>query len=336
MPTKIKPHFRSGGFYGYPELHTTQEYGFSEYISYSTSRKVNGKFTAFLPCDHKKLTKPGSIYVHSGGGGVVYNWAHPEAMPWDQLVAYGLSQAHLGLDFQENNNFEIIPFLMDWDSTMAMFSKKFIRELSYGAVTWGVMPFMSDLRSLAASLEDIHNGLLKSYEKILGKRITRRFTWNMETEIPYHKLSANGHTTVFGVVEGNNFLPQSPKELVEVLLDEIGLHLDLKTAWDVIPLSFVVDYFLPIGDMLEKLSPRGWFNPSFTLTGGYSVKYTLVDQFYSPNPNEFGDSSTWTHYVRAPGSLTLGSRPPVEPKFQSPSFRELFNSLYLGNQMRKR
>lgn len=320
--TKTKPHFRSvNGNVG--------EYGFSESISYSTSLKVNGKYTAFQRCDHKKLISAGSRYQYAGG--YVENWAHPEVLPWNVFLQYGLSQAYLELDFQENNSFELIPFLMDWDSTLAMFTKKFIRELSYGAVTWGVLPFIQDIKSLAASLQDINDGIYKSYSKINGKRITRRFPWEHYTTHDWREYRAKGHTTIFGTVTGDLVYPDSVEKAVAVFLDELGLNPDLKTLWDIIPFSFVVDYFLPIGDFLESLHPRGWFNPSFTIDGGYSVKYVVEDSIVASWP--YGGKSgpcTWTHYFRSPGSLTLKSRPPVEPKYESPSFRELFNTLYLS------
>lgn len=320
MPTYSRPHI--GQLNGKP-----YNMGHSETISYETSKKVNGYYIRHLPCDHRKLISPGGTFI--AGSNVFANWAFSEQIPWGLLQQYGRSQAHIGLDFQENNTFELLPFLADWDSTLAMFSKKFFRELSYGAVTWGVMPLLSDLSSLCNSLEDIRGGILQSYNKVLGKKISHRIPWTHKIDYGANVHTADGYTTIFGNVSGDIALPDSPAKAFAAFMDEIGFHPDLKTAWDVIPLSFVADYFLPIGDFLESLSPRGWFNPTFVVSGGYSVKFTVKQ-------TKVGyDSCTWTNYLRVPQTLNLGSRPVVQPKFESPSFRELFNSLYLGTSLKK-
>jgi len=39
-----------------------------------------------------------------------------------------------------------------------MFSLKFIKSISYGSFTWGIMPFLNDVRALTDSYKDITLG----------------------------------------------------------------------------------------------------------------------------------------------------------------------------------
>lgn len=56
----------------------------------------------------------------------------------------------------------------------------------------------------------------------------------------------------------NNFL-QLAYELI-AKLHKLGLQVNAYTAWDAIPFSFVADWFLPIGDYLERLDAIQWFS----------------------------------------------------------------------------
>lgn len=66
-----------------------------------------------------------------------------------------------------------------------------------------------------------------------------------------------------------------------VLLKRTGLALDAYNTWDMIPLSFVLDWFLPIGDFLEDFS-QNWVADSAifdiaTITTSWKWKHTIQD-----------------------------------------------------------
>jgi len=253
-------------------------------------------------------------------------------VPTAAITEFGKSQAVIELDFQKDNSFEIIPFLMDWDDTMAMFSAKFAKNISYGAVNWGILPFISDVKSLAASLDAINGKIASSYEKILGKRITRRSSWAKTFPLqPWVDYEVQGTTTISGYITGNVQFPDSITSALAVFLDELGFHPDAKTIWDIIPLSFVGDYFLPIGDWLESFHPRGWFNPSMEFTGGLTVSAKITERYkYSGHS---GGGLKYDYYNRLGQTvMSIPIRPPVQPEFKSPSFRELFNTAYVSRR----
>lgn len=296
------------------------------------SAKTNGFYRSFNPVTHYKMLTPGDYVFNSG------RWQcsmlHHIKSASGLIYSNAISKAFVKLDFQDNNNFELIPFLMDWDSTIAMFSKKFLKEISYGAVTWGVLPFVSDVKSLVGTLKDINSGIADSYNKIIGKRISRRVPFRDSFDDGYFKLDVTGHINYNGFISGELAYPNNALDSILLFLDELGVNPDLKTLWDIIPLSFAVDYILPIGDMLETAHPRGWFNPQFVVTGAHSVKAEIT--LTGLGKTHTGPGGTYKMYIRHPGALVLGSRPSVDPKFETPDLKEIFNLAYLKLSTSKR
>lgn len=257
----------------------------------------------------------------------------------DKFKQEAYNTVHLGLDFQENNNFELLPFLFDLDDTLAMFTKKFWAQLSYGSLSWGVLPFISDLKSLIDTCRDIQSDLAKSYEKYVGKRVTRRFTYKKYFLSTSKSGSWNQLYEGTVVLQGNivDFdMPDTAFEASLVLLDELGLNLDLKTVWDVIPFSFVLDYFLPIGDALEALHPRGWFSPRFKFNGTVSFDIEITSTWNRGLTSNvaYAPSNARVYWRDIINDNTLSTRPTVEPEWTCPSWREIFNTYYLSEGIR--
>jgi hypothetical protein len=145
-------------------------------------------------------------------------------IPW-----FVRNYAYVPLDFQENNSFEIIPFLVDLDDTLAMFGKKFAQSLTYGGLTWGVLPFISDVKSLAATVGDILSGIHNTVEKMSPPQ-ARRVPLKVKDHDGYYSLvDIDGTITMTGSWDVGSIIPDSPEEILQFLLDEIGFHPDLKT-----------------------------------------------------------------------------------------------------------
>lgn len=283
-------------------------------------------------CTHAKTV--------SKGNQVYYGWYECDYPPlWFIPVADVLNAArnymYLPLDFQENNDFEIIPFLVDLDDTIAMFSLKFLKSISYGGFTWGIRPFMSDVKSLMNTVGDLQDGIIKSVEKYAGKRVHRRIPLEFEMSGIHSRLQCSGYITLTGYPDMNSAVPSNSRDAFLAFLDEIGLHLDLKTVWDVIPMSFALDYLFPVGDILESIHPRGWYCPTISFTGGYSINLN-VDVWTTGYWAGYGGKAKL--YYRSPESanLTLTTRPPVVPEWKWPGITETFNLWYLfGKNKRK-
>jgi hypothetical protein len=246
-------------------------------------------------------------------------------------------------DPRDNNKFELIPFLADIDGTFAMFSKKFLKDLSYGAVTWGILPFISDVKAFATSLRDILNQN-RNVKGVVRINRTRNFSYVDDLQIYrptrsfYPEEIASSYDCVLRV---NGYSTYEPPNFDEkfgklfFLLDELGVHPDLKTAWDIIPLSFVVDYFLPIGDILESLHPRGWGTSAYSFTGFHTVSGLGC---YSPS-YFYGEKQLFNYlpvFVRRYDRQYLVKyQMPKTPAFKAPSLKEVFNTAYLTTVLKK-
>lgn len=74
----------------------------------------------------------------------------------------------------------------------------------------------------------------------------------------------------------NNIIADATNKFF-INLNSVGLNLSLYNAWDLVPLSFVVDWVLPIGDCLEDLQDT-WYSTRLEFAGiSKSYKVTVSD-----------------------------------------------------------
>lgn len=341
MSTRTRASNYSVGRYNYL---TGDPYGLLEARGTTEIISEFAHFKGVSSCNHRKLISPANgPYGRLGSITHVMN-DHPcegDSVPipgsltnnintiWNQQLA-GEAQ---------NNQFELIPFLADLDGTFAMFTKKFIREISYGSVTWGILPFIADCQAMINSLRDLF-GRYGKYSHCT--KISRRKPVFYET--PFTGYSTGGTFAIYqfnGVVSTTGvqtFNPVNTSKVLgkaQLLLDELGVHPDLRTAWDIIPLSFVVDYFIPIGDLLGSLQPRGWGSTSYTFTGFQTFRglYEVAYDYYGYHGGTNYVPAIWSIYQRNFRQSYSPTVPEVE--FTAPSLKEVFNAVYLQGLLRK-
>lgn len=258
------------------------------------------------------------------------------------------------MEFQKNNRFEVLNFLAEIDDTIAMFSSRFLKSLTrrrivgnkvkttgisggaYGALTWGVVPFISDLVSVRDSLSDIFGGgLQRSLEKSEQSSVVVPVNKEIYEYIAGDPWYIRG--SVHGTLRltGSFYLPDnlSGWDYYNIFLDELGFNPDLKTAWDLIPMSFVADYFLPIGDLLEQIHPRGWFKPVMEYSGRLSAKLNTVSYYSSVyDPTVRVATAKGRYYFRGSMSQSIAPQPgkPLKFNWKAPNMRELFNTAYVA------
>lgn len=211
------------------------------------------------------------------------------------------------------------------DDTVALFTKKFWSSLTYGKVTWGVLPFVSDVKHVLKTI--------KNAEKSLDL-----FDYSDEVKINLSQpaISNSPEASLVGLFRfsGKGSVPPSPFRDIDAALDRLAIHPDTNTAWDGLPLSFAVDYIFPIGKALEDIRESGWIR-NITFSGWATWDLTLESSDYTAYPAAFNHQlkSTTHHYNRSyvvnrPLSLDIQAfsddrRPEV------PDFTECFNLLYL-------
>jgi hypothetical protein len=219
-----------------------------------------------------------------------------------------------------SSEFGIIQFFAELDDTIGLFALRFWKSLSYGSFTWGVMPFINDLKALIKSIENLEKDL-------------SRFSYEDSTEIEVPDFDQRegkyGFVTSYGKVKlrKTGLGDISFQHPGSVFLDRVGFQPDLATAWDLVPLSFVVDYLIPIGDWLDSLRPGGWVQVMY-FTGWITIKYdctvTHYNLDYSPSSHTY-DMKVFSRY-HSNDVLVVETK---TPDFDVPSFRQLFNILYI-------
>ena len=298
----------------------------------------------FNPCLHCKCLSKWSGTVYEGSSNYSVKGYADALVPRTFFTNKVLPFAHSLLlptyDFQKDNKANLLVGLFEMDDTIKLFSSKFWRELSYGSVNWGLLPLYSDLVSLAITLDSIYSRRIQNElanKSIQNRVIYRKFTYS-DNSPNGNKLSFEGSIRFSGILSFDTSSYSASSAALRILLDELGVHPDLSTLWDIIPLSFVVDYFLPVGDLIDKVHPRGWFNPSFRLTGSCTVKGTVsynhpvsnqIKNLSGVNTAKCFDRRIFTNYAqkRVPSS---------EIEFTAPSVKQIVDTGYIGLSKRTR
>lgn len=241
------------------------------------------------------------------------------------------------LGFQRNDNFQLLNLLGEFDETLKIFSKSFWKSLSYGSINWGLLPFVNDVRSVYDSFDALLTGKFSKDLSSVGSSISRRAKYDLvlENSVVGYYSTFSGVANFHGTFSLDNPLTDGQTAL-RILLDEMGFHPDLRTIWDLIPLSFVADYFIPIGDALEVSSPRGWFNPKVSFNGNCSIKGEITHTYPQHSAGGYPTAS-YDVYKRYPRlSFKRSTRRPQTVSFNKPRFKQLANVGYVARQRTRR
>jgi hypothetical protein len=228
---------------------------------------------------------------------------------------------------QTTTTFSTIQFFAELDETLAMFTRRFWRELSYGSFTWGVLPFVSELKALLESIK-------RASTRQSTYREMRRRDKLTTASFSIYPISVNFDLNWRVTAAKTGAIDTSMADEASKLLDRLGIYADLNTAWDLIPLSFVVDWILPVGKLLSAISPSGNIR-SVGFLGYNSLKLEISGRVTGGSMDRGSDSRYNTgmsfqgkYYRRYLSNelLTIGSKP---VDFEFPSILELFNMLYI-------
>lgn len=319
------------------QLHCTFGYG-SNPIQYINGPATVESITDSNPgpgsCYHIKY-EPFTGYCGYGGGQHHYGknmttqWCGsgltPPMLDRIKLMQYDLNWNKLPTSSQ----FGLLQFIAELDDTLLMFSKKFLSKLSYGAITWGVLPFVSEMKAFLDALERIfrrYSSDNSAYfyedqisESMVDEYISSGVRWRSSVDV---KVRHTGRVHM-------------PTPDILQFFDLIGFQPSLSTVWDLIPLSFALDWFIPIGSYLDNLKhSEGWVSQIYFngwTTTSLSVTIVPIDVPSDPNWKPAG-TYKYTSFERVAQGRILNDvtyKPKV--KFSLPDFMELFNTLYLAN-----
>lgn len=284
------------------------------------------------PCSHSRATTCNVGYKHNATGSYDRWYDHVLWPKSSSIALKGVDQMNWN-KLPSSTKAGIIQILAELDNTVGMFAKSFWASLNYGSWTWGVMPFVSDLVAVANAVKNIGTNLSDfDYED--------QFTLELPPDdiptIIYEGKPAkyDGQLWLGGEakVRYTGKADMSFQHPGSIALDWLGFHPDLATAWELVPFSFVVDYLYPIGDFLEQFRQGGWVKTVY-FSGWQTVKITGSVEYHHDFPGYTGyrGVSQYSSFTRYPGGFVLvaDSTPDFALEFQIPSFREMFNMLYL-------
>lgn len=159
----------------------------------------------------------------------------------------------------------LIMLLAEIDESILSLAKLLWGKLTVGDVSYGIIPIVSDVKAILSAIKRVaeFDGY---YEDTQPISLTLRDAWGGAL-IGEHIFKATGTYRL----NGNIVLPDIPVNLV---LDWIGFHPDLATAWDLVPLSFLVNYLIPVGSFLESFR-QGWVKAVY-FSGFQSIKLEIA------------------------------------------------------------
>lgn len=280
------------------------------------------------PCTHIKRNQ-GLNYVLPGWRQYI-DFDIPRGILWNPPVP-DLDWGKLPSSTEAN----IISLIAEIDEILSTLTIKFWRQLSYGAVTWGIVPLISDIKAGLKAIINIGETIDGTqYEATTHTSEKRTIpgaslccgdadwgdTWFVDKTIEYHAIGKVYYQDLGA----------------SALLDRLGFHPDLATLWDLVPFSFVVDYIIPIGNFLESYRRGGWVKAVY-FNGWVSAKARIRGHLYRGDtvPNEVPyDYSTYSRYPLS--SVLIAPEPDELPSLELPTFEEVFNMAYLGNKKLQR
>lgn len=300
------------------------------------------------PCNMSVVKRPviqmegnffaGKIVPEKGLAGLLlwnlsghFFWVEPEATMycWTSFVN---NFKHKKLP--TSNQADLLTNLAELDDTIAMLARP--KVPSYGSVKWGWMPLISDI--MAAN--DAANAVKSSY--LDGNRRTSRYNATHTIVKNSVDVMRNEHTYFHHwEVKVKHVGTVTYENDILAFYDYMGFHPSPKVLWDIVPLSFAIDYILPIGDMLKALSPtKGWVK-SVNFTGWQVITATVTEVCkayprWSKGPAE-GCTRTYVTRTYLSGSaLEQKTIPRSISPLKYPSMEQIFDLSYLAEAFNNR
>jgi hypothetical protein len=200
------------------------------------------------------------------------------------------------------------------------------KRLSY---KFGWTPTIGDLAAIFNSVLGTQ-AKLKAFKQSVGKELSftktlesvdsaKSGTFNLNNDVHY-KVEWRGYLT--GKVQYHaKYIPRPIVAVSEIdenirgLMDTLGVELDPRIAWDAIPFSFVLDWFLGVGDWLHQFRVDALQLPIDLIDSAVSYKEDyIVGSAVTVNPNGYPTDVTST--TKPPGyyeRTRLFHRMPVDP-----------------------
>lgn len=185
----------------------------------------------------------------------------------------------------------LFTFFKSTDSLFRNFSNA---NLTYA---FGWAPMVKDLTKLVKALSN-YNARIERFKRESKSKELKRYFQNVSKEeydsgwFKIEPLSGYNYSTSLGPVYNyaqvkwtrnitENFtfrytytIPElsEDQQKIRAFLDTVGLHADGAVLWELLPYSFVIDWFIPIGDYFKRKRRKWWPATINMLNCSYSRK----------------------------------------------------------------
>lgn len=229
------------------------------------------------------LYSPDSIraWGHSLSNVKIFDWGAFSQRAIEAMTPSMESGCSLGLFLYEIKE---IKSLVKWWSK----GKTFLRNLTNASLNYsfGLRPFLNDLAHLGAGLYTLRDRLAE-LKAGAGKLCVRRYSEEesyLQDEYvqneAYKRYRCHmyiPHITYTATMTYTYQFPDIDESmlLLYAFLDSVGLNLNPQIIWDAVPYTFVVDWFVNVGDFLSQLRKK-WIPIAITIKDfGVSAKYSF-------------------------------------------------------------
>jgi hypothetical protein len=162
-------------------------------------------------------------------------------------------------------------------------------------------------------VEDMHAAANVLQSPFIDKVVRGRAQGKLHAFTTYHDQYSTTYTTHDWVLRLQLQMKVSVSNWIAWRANELGLTNPLAIAWEVVPFSFVVDWFLPIGNYLQSLTDFVGLNQEDPFTTWYSVldRDYVRSWYYIPGWT-FGRKDRRVNVKR---ELVLPSPPKLQSRF---------------------
>jgi len=157
----------------------------------------------------------------------------------------------------------LIPMILNYRRTLSNLSKRGVRRLSKDAsrqwleLRYGVRPIAYDMRNLYKAINSIIDGhtRVRFYSKEEMDPLSYEISANTNNfsvgylQYDYHSLSTRTVEASAGIIADVDI------EGLKRVTRPLGLSEITQSAWELVPFSFVVDWFFNVGNLISAWSP---------------------------------------------------------------------------------
>lgn len=219
------------------------------------------------------------------------------------------------------NDFRMVPPGRRVDrpsDTLNVFSEVWL-EARYG---WRTLLY--DINEINGAIEKLKEGISTRSRGYASDEASSTYEWSNPNlrarNAPRSTPSSNNRTKMIATCSGTSTVERRVGALVDLVLDDIGFIDPLVTAWEVVPFSFIVDWFVNVGDALSAYSPFS----TGDLVGLWTSERSTIERFFTCTAVPYLDSPDYSVTGALEGSALMRFKAYERAEMTPPPFNLSF------------